>query len=457
MNNCPKCGNPLQPGTVSCPICGTNINQAVGGVVTPNITPTQPVMPGVPVSPAINQPIFQPMSQPQMNQISQPNVAQGINTPMTPQTPQQPSIVTQPVQAPAATSQAVPTPATTLNNLNQPATPTPVASETKPTQQPVLQPQTTSQPAQASKPAEPAKPEPPKKVDKPKKEKTPKEKKPIDKKILIIGGAVTAVLIIIVVIVLVLNKGNNKDLSNNDNGTNNQVNAIRTSQVTNGGYSYELPNGWQSREINSQYYIYDNDENVLIGLESINSNIDLLSANSIKNDLADQDMKDLQVSDKTYSDNRKGFYVTAKLNDYNVEYNFIENDSNIIYIGVVYSSESAKNSLSQTVQNIIYNLKYVETINAIDSISMYHDAITSGRNIEFSYENKNSSSNSTNNSSNSSTNSSSSSNSSNYSNSYDNTSSNTSSSSSSSSSTSTYNDYSNNNYNDEVTTNDYDN
>lgn len=453
MNNCPKCGNPLQPGTVSCPICGTNINQAIGGVVTPNITPTQPVMPGVPVSPTINQPISQPMSQPQMSQISQPNVAQGINTPMTPQTPQQPSIVTQPVQAPASTSQAFPTPATTLNNLNQPATPTPVASETKPTQQPVLQPQTTSQPAQASKPAEPAKPEPPKKVDKPKKEKTPKEKKPIDKKILIIGGAVTAVLIIIVVIVLVLNKGNNKDLSNNDNGTNNQVNAIRTSQVTNGGYSYELPNGWQSREINSQYYIYDNDENVLIGLESINSNIDLLSANSIKNDLADQDMKDLQVSDKTYSDNRKGFYVTAKLNDYNVEYNFIENDGNIIYIGVVYSSESAKNSLSQTVQNIIYNLKYVETINAIDSISMYHDAITSGRNIEFSYENKNSSSNSSNNSSNSSTNSSSSSNSSNYSNSYDNTS----SSSSSSSSTSTYNDYSNNNYNDEVTTNDYDN
>lgn len=448
MNNCPKCGNPLQPGTVSCPICGTNINQAVGGVVTPNITPTQPVMPGVPVSPAINQPISQPMSQPQMNQMPQANVAQGINTPMTPQTPQQPSIVTQPVQAPAATPQAVPTPATTLNNLNQPAAPSPVANETKPAQQPALQ----SQPAPASKPAESVKPEPPKKVDKPK-----KEKKPIDKKILIIGGAVTAVLIIIVVIVLVLNKGSNKDLSNNDSGTNNQVNAVRTSQITNGGYSYELPNGWQSREINSQYYIYDNDETVLIGLESINSNIDLLSANSIKNDLADQDMKDLQVSDKTYSDNRKGFYVTAKLNDYNVEYNFIENDGNIIYIGVVYSSESAKNSLSQTVQNIIYNLKYVETINAIDSISMYHDAITSGRNIEFSYENKNSSSNSTNNSSNSSTNSSSSSNSSNYSNSYDNSSSNTSSSSSSSSSTSTYNDYSNNNYNDEVTTNDYDN
>ena len=28
MNNCPKCGNPLQPGTVSCPICGTNLEQA---------------------------------------------------------------------------------------------------------------------------------------------------------------------------------------------------------------------------------------------------------------------------------------------------------------------------------------------------------------------------------------------------------------------------------------------
>lgn len=27
MNNCPKCGNPLQPGIVSCPICGTNLEQ----------------------------------------------------------------------------------------------------------------------------------------------------------------------------------------------------------------------------------------------------------------------------------------------------------------------------------------------------------------------------------------------------------------------------------------------
>ena len=26
MNNCPKCGNPLQAGVTSCPICGTNIS-----------------------------------------------------------------------------------------------------------------------------------------------------------------------------------------------------------------------------------------------------------------------------------------------------------------------------------------------------------------------------------------------------------------------------------------------
>ena len=38
MNNCPKCGNPLQVGTNSCPICGTNILAAAPA-------PAQPAQP----------------------------------------------------------------------------------------------------------------------------------------------------------------------------------------------------------------------------------------------------------------------------------------------------------------------------------------------------------------------------------------------------------------------------
>lgn len=61
MNNCPKCGNPLQQGTTSCPICGTAIasnsnvatQMTVASVSAPvqndnNVIVAQPVQPQVP-------------------------------------------------------------------------------------------------------------------------------------------------------------------------------------------------------------------------------------------------------------------------------------------------------------------------------------------------------------------------------------------------------------------------
>lgn len=61
MNNCPKCGNPLQPGTTSCPICGTAIasnsnvatQMTVASVSAPvqsdnNVIVAQQVQPQVP-------------------------------------------------------------------------------------------------------------------------------------------------------------------------------------------------------------------------------------------------------------------------------------------------------------------------------------------------------------------------------------------------------------------------
>lgn len=100
MNNCQKCGNPLQPGTTSCPICGTIINNEpvnlVGntGVVTP--------------SSSINQNIAQPVN-PVQEQIQSANpvqqsTTQPMNAPITETTNQQPNVV-QPVSVAPTTEQ----------------------------------------------------------------------------------------------------------------------------------------------------------------------------------------------------------------------------------------------------------------------------------------------------------------------------------------------------------------
>ena len=56
MNNCPKCGNPLQEGASSCPICGTNIlekNEAQAGSAVPAPPAPAPAPAPAPVAEAV--------------------------------------------------------------------------------------------------------------------------------------------------------------------------------------------------------------------------------------------------------------------------------------------------------------------------------------------------------------------------------------------------------------------
>jgi hypothetical protein len=53
MNNCPNCGNSIQPGVTVCPVCNTPVGS------TPTPTPVQPAAPA-PTAPA--QPAVQPMN-----------------------------------------------------------------------------------------------------------------------------------------------------------------------------------------------------------------------------------------------------------------------------------------------------------------------------------------------------------------------------------------------------------
>lgn len=396
MNNCPKCGNPLQPGTVSCPICGTNINQAMRGMVTPNVASNQQMMSGVAMSPGMAQPMNQPVQQP-MNQMAQPGGVPIINNQMNPQMPSQalniagnPNMMHQ-----QPTVQPMPQAISNVNNLHQQPLTNSVSQAVQPIQ------------AQATKPAAPqGSPLPqsePTKVpaapteaptsnaeEVPKAQEptpaTPKEKKPIDKKILIIGGAVTAVLIIIIVLIVVLGKVNKK-LDDGSNSSTVTPNTVLTSQVTNGGYNYSLPSGWQSGEIDGQYFIYTDDQSVIILVETLNANIDLLTENSLKKNMEDKGLTDAKVTSKTFANNRKGFCVSGKNNDIDVEFYYIDNDTDILYAGVVYVTSEAKTTYSETVQNIVYNVKYIESVNAINSVSMYYESIASGRDVEFDNEN----------------------------------------------------------------------
>lgn len=92
-NNCTKCGNPLQPGTTICPVCGTNNINAASQVAPVQATPVAPVQPAAPDAPVA--PV-------------QPVAPAAPVAPAQPVTPVQPVAPEAPAQPTAPVAQPVP-------------------------------------------------------------------------------------------------------------------------------------------------------------------------------------------------------------------------------------------------------------------------------------------------------------------------------------------------------------
>ena len=315
MNNCPKCGNPLQVGTASCPICGTNIiENAPVQTASPNKEAVSVASVGAPSpKPVESAPVIQPtvkeevVEQPVTTVEQQPVQPQVAPQPVIEPTPQQQPIVNtepaktdtveqaEPIQeikteapAPVAT-QAVSTPQNAEQVTTQPGSP----EVKQDVQQPVSVtsevnidpaslapnvPKIESATPIPSVPAPTITPTVPANniaVDASKVE-TKKAKKPMNKNILVIGG----ILLFALVVGGMFMMNNNKNLNKNPVAPN--TDSLVATKISSNGYKFDLLDGWLIHEDSSNVIITNSNETVVIKLEHLDSGINKINKEIIE-------------------------------------------------------------------------------------------------------------------------------------------------------------------------------
>lgn len=365
MNNCPKCGNPLQAGTGTCPICGTNIN-SVNNVGVAQ-TPVQPT----PVTPSVGQPINNaPMQTPvtPINNVGMSAPAQPINTPVNqPQQPINVAPVQNPIPTPAEVTATTPVnPAPSVAAIN--AQPAVAQAATATTEQGVG-----TQPAAVpnNPAAQPAAQTPEKPMELPKAKKQLK----FDKKIIFIIIAVLVVAVgVVVAIVLIGGKDSESSNNNNNNNqTNNNIVATNTSKVSSGGYAYNLPENWTTKlsDDTENIILINKDSNTIIYLDNYTGSLSTIDSESLKAYAESSSYTDVTVENITLG-SRNCIVVNGTYNNYLTQFYFVE-DGNALIVGavIIYETEEAKTANEATVKTIVESLTYTEMSNAIDPTDMY--------------------------------------------------------------------------------------
>ena len=388
INNCQKCGNPLQEGTASCPICGTNIiatpvqpQEAVATqtapavpvqaqpvapvqtVVEPVVTPvveTQVVQPVVaPVAPVVEAPVAQTVVakvEPQPNVVP---VAQAVQ-PIAPVQEVTPVVAVAPVQV-------EPTIEPTAAPQIAPATPT-VAPAAIAQSLEALASQTPQQPVVEAPVAEENKPKA-KKID----------IKNLTKNQKIIAIAVVAVVIMVIVGISLSSSSLGKPVTPAQNQT--PVETALTKEVATNGYKLKLEKDWIIEEGSGNIVIKKEDDSVIINVKNTTISIDTIKKETLTTYFNNQtNFKDVKVEETELS-GKKTFIVsvTYALNgtntEYPVQYYYINGGTNLI-IGsaIVYQDEDAKTNNAAFITNLMGTMSYSDdTIKALDTINMYSE------------------------------------------------------------------------------------
>ena len=323
-NNCTKCGNPLQPGTTICPVCGTNnINAA------PAAQPAQPVAQPTTAMPAVDPATGAPMAQP----VAQPTTAMPT---VDPTTGVQPAV--QPTQPVAQPTTAMPT-----------VDATPVAPV-------ATQPEAPTQPVAQGKPA--------------------KEKKPVNKKLLIILG-VGALLIVVVAVVLIFVLGQSAEPapSNESSSSDNLKPPARVASgatLTINGYSFKTPDGWKTNTTTEGISVYDAGPTTIVQLTRISGDLESADETSIKGSLEMDGYTNVEYS-KTKINDKDAIIIKAGHNEsaYIYEFYYISSDESIIGGSVVYTGSEASSTNSSKVSELMNSLSYDSTANALEDKSEF--------------------------------------------------------------------------------------
>ena len=332
MNNCPKCGNPLQEGTNNCPICGTNILE---NTKTPEVQ-------AAPAAPAPPQPAPAPeMPAAPANEVTQPAPAPTVQVMDNTQTGILPTVdrVESPTPIPSIPSSL----ADNTVGLN----------EEKPlVENPKLAP-----------------------------------KKPVKKTPIIVGIILLAVLGVGCFMFLTPTKTVNKGTTNNQNVTE----EVAMSSMSSNGYHLKVAEDWVINEDGSNVIITNNDDTVAIKLEHSKANLASLTQEQIENIMnSNSNYQDVNVSEADVS-GRSSFLVSTNINNFPVQIYFINGGPELI-IGatIVYQSNDTKDKYEAIVMEMIVSLSYSDdSIKAIETMSDYSQMFGIFNNVTYNAINNN--------------------------------------------------------------------
>lgn len=370
MNNCPKCGNPLQAGITSCPICGTDISKELNNKVEQS-----------------NIKVASVGQAPVQNQVTPATTEVQVASPVAqaPEAPQKQAVTPSPVKTTevpveAPTQQVTGTPqAQTVNQVSQP-TPNVQANvvEPKPTEPSTLAPNIPKVELATPIPSIPSslsddnkQATPALNVSAPDVKVAPKKK-----------GNKTVLVVVLILLIAVAGGGVyfmfNSSTPKTPVSNNNAQKALANISLSSNGYKLALKDGWISVEDGTNVIITNTSETVAIKLDHSTGNLTEINEDYLKNIMAsnkaytDTDIETTKISAKDT------FIVNTKLNSIPLQAFFINGGSNLILSAtVVYQSDESKSKFEAEVQDMIGSLSYAdESIKAISTIDMYREAFS---------------------------------------------------------------------------------
>ena len=322
-NNCTKCGNPLQPGTTICPICGTNnINANVAPVApapNPGPVPGSEVAPGqapAPVPPIAPTPEGAPISNP-----------------------------VPPVPAP----EGAPVP---------PIAPAPAAEVPVP-------------PIPAAAPAP--------------KEKKPANKKLFV--IVGIIAAIIIIGAVVAMIVINNSSSTPEPTTNNNNTPAQKTPTPTSNKMVLNGFSFALPNGWAIDTTGGTSAVVDKDATTIVQLQYETGDVNSFNKENLKNYFVTQGFDNVEINEKTFGGKKGIVVSTSKPGSaYQYAFYYIASTELTVGAGVVYSDSEAKSKNTSAVEQIMNTISYTPAANMASEMSMYNEIMVHyGKAIEGNY------------------------------------------------------------------------
>lgn len=400
MNNCSKCGNPLQPGQTVCPICGTNI--AIAPITQPVIDNSQKVEPV-----SVQQEVIEPVSLNKIEEVTPvvPVVPQVVaQQPV--QTNQQVIQPVQPVQPVQSVQQVVQPVQQVVQPVQQvapvvPVTPvvepiveqTPVASQGQVVEQvvePVLQ-QNLSQNAETVNSASNV-------VDAMSIPNLEQIEANLEKQQVVQptkkGFKLTKPMLVAIVVAVLIIFGAGITIKLNSNkAVTTKPNAIQSPEETKikintNGFKFEINNTWYVIESGSNTIVSNDSDTLTSKLFILKNSYDTLSASEIEHYFESSEYyKDINVESVTLSSEKKAVKVNLTYNKDNetllVEYYYIDCGSSMTCgITTIYDNEQIKTDNEDKVKEIAGTLSYSDdSIKALNRTSKYSYMISAGEKI----------------------------------------------------------------------------